>query len=136
MAQNIIAKDHQRLSNWLKEEQMGHRGLFYTRETLPVADIDVKTTGSVLDSTGKLVTKATIADATYILMTDLHDYANAQMSHAVVLARGFAKIGSKAVIFGADVDDADKATVFEAFKAKNIFAVDQIEGAFENVTFA
>lgn len=120
------AADVQRLSNWLKYEEEPGSGV--TREVIAKAGVNATITGSVLDSTGKLVVKATVADATYIMIDDLTTPAAAEYKTGVlVLARGHAKVGKNALIFGADVLDADKEASFAALKAKNIFAVDQLE---------
>lgn len=121
------ANDVQRLSNWLKYEEEAGSGV--TREVLSRASVtDATITGSVLDSKGKLVVKATVADATYILIDDLTTPAQAEYKQGVlVLARGHAKVGKEALIFGDDVLEADKAAAFAALKAKNIFAVSQLK---------
>lgn len=119
------AADVQRLSNWLKYEEEPGSGV--TREVLAKTAVNATITGSVLDSTGKLVVKATVADATYIMIDDLTRPAAAEYKNVLVLARGHAKVGKNALIFGADVLDADKEASFTALKAKNIFAVDQLE---------
>lgn len=119
------AADVQRLSNWLVYEEEPASGV--TREVLLKADVDATITGSVLDSTGKLVVAATLADASYILIDDLTRPAAAEFPRVLVLARGHAKVGREAVIFGDDVTtDAQKNTAFAQLAAKNIFAVDQL----------
>lgn len=119
------ARDVQRLSNWLKYEEEAGTGV--TREVLPKTMVtDATITGSVLDSKGKLVVADTAADATYILIDDLTTPASEEYNNVLVLARGHAKVGKNALVFGADVGDTEKAAVFAAFAAKNIFAVDQL----------
>jgi hypothetical protein len=118
------AADVQRLSNWLKYEEEAGSGV--TREVLQKSAVNATITGSVLDSTGKLVVSATAADATYILIDDLTRPAAFEYNQVLVLARGHAKVGKLALIWGADVTDANKATAFGKLAAKNIFAVDQI----------
>lgn len=123
----VLASDVQRLSNWLKYEYDPASGV--TREVLDYADVEptATITGSVLDSTGALVVAATLADATYILIDDLTRPQAAEYSKVLVLARGYAKVGKDALIFGSDVTtDMQKQTAFTALAAKNIFAVDQI----------
>ncbi|ATN92769.1 hypothetical protein QGX11_gp006 [Pseudomonas phage PPSC2] len=119
------AADVQRLSNWLFFEE--ELGTGVTREVLLKSAVNATITGSVLDSTGKLVVAATLADATYILIDDLTRPAAAEYSRVLVLARGHAKVGKAALIFGADVTtDVQKQTVFTKLATKNIFAVDQL----------
>lgn len=121
----IYAADVQRLSNWLVYEEEAGSGV--TREVLEKADVNATITGSVLDSTGKLVLAATLADATYILIDDLTRPSAAEYANVLVLARGHAKVGKEALVFGSDVTtDLQKATAFTALAAKNIFAVDQL----------
>lgn len=119
------ASDVQRLSNWLKWEEFPDSGT--TREVLLKTAVDATITGSVLDSTGKLVVKATLADATFIMIDDLTRPSAAEFTGVLVLARGKAKVGKRALIFGADVLDTDKQTAFDKLALKEIFAVDQID---------
>jgi len=119
------AADVQRLSNWLVYEEEPGSGV--TREVLAKADVNATITGSVLDSKGKLVVAATLADATYILIDDLTRPAAAEYKNVLVLARGHAKVGKLALIFGSDVTTlTQKETAFAQLKTKNIFAVDQL----------
>lgn len=123
----VIATDlSQRLSNWLKYEYDPSSGV--TREVLAKSAITGGAiySGSVLDSTGALVVTATVADASYILIDDLSRPAAASFTRVLVLARGYAKVADKALIFGAGVSDANKLVAFNALKAKNIFVVEQI----------
>lgn len=120
------ASDVQRLSNWLKYEEEAGSGV--TREVLAKSATNATKTGSVLDSTGQLVVAATLADATYILIDDLTRPAAAEYTKVLVLARGHAKVGRAALIFGADVtSDAQRKTATDKLALKNIFAVDQID---------
>ena len=119
------AGDVQRLSNWLKWEEFPDSGT--TREVLNRSDVNATITGSVLDSTGKLVVAATVGDATYILIDDLTRPAAAEYKGALVLARGKAKVGKRALVFGAGVTDVQKATAFAKLATVQIFAVDQID---------
>lgn len=121
----IYASDVQRLSNWLKWEEFPDSGT--TREVLKKTDVNATLTGSVLDSTGKLVVKATLADATYIMIDDLTRPSAAEFSEVLVLARGKAKVGKRALVFGADVLEGDKATAFTKLATLQIFAVDQLD---------
>ncbi|MNG95696.1 hypothetical protein D3C79_547390 [compost metagenome] len=118
------AADVQRLSNWLFFEE--ELGTGTTREVLAKSATSATITGSVLDSTGQLVVKATVADATYILIDDLTRPAAAEYTKILVLARGKAKVGKVGLVFGADVLEADKTAAFTALAAKEIFAVDQM----------
>lgn len=119
------AADVQRLSNWLFFEE--ELGTGVTREVLLKSAVNATITGSVLDSTGKLVLAATLADATYILIDDLTRPAAAEYARVLVLARGHAKVGKAALIFGSDVTtDVQKQTAFTKLATKNIFAVDQL----------
>lgn len=118
------AAEVQRLSNWLKYEEEAGSGV--TREVLLRSAVDATITGSVLDSTGKLVVAATVADATYILIDDLTRPAASEYNGALVLARGHAKVGKAALVWGAGVTDANKATALAKLALKNIFAVDQL----------
>lgn len=119
------ASDVQRLSNWLKYEEEAGSGV--TREVLAKTLVtDATITGSVLDSTGKLVVTATVADATYILIDDLTTPASAEYKNVLVLARGHAKVGNRALIWGAGISDANKAIALAKLATKNIFAVDQL----------
>ncbi len=120
------ASDVQRLSNWLKYEEEAGSGV--TREVLAKSATNATLTGSVLDSTGQLVVAATLADATFILIDDLTRPAAAEYTKVLVLARGHAKVGREALIYGADVTtDVQKKTATDKLALKNIFAVDQIE---------
>lgn len=120
------ASDVQRLSNWLKWEEFPDSGT--TREVLAKSAVNATITGSVLDSTGQLVVAATLADATYILIDDLTRPSAAEFSKVLVLARGKAKVGKRALIFGADVTtDVQKQTAFTKLATLQIFAVDQID---------
>lgn len=120
------ASDVQRLSNWLKYEEEAGSGV--TREVLAKSATNATLTGSVLDSTGQLVVAATLADATFILIDDLTRPAAAEYTKVLVLARGHAKVGREALIYGADVTTAvQKKTATDKLALKNIFAVDQIE---------
>lgn len=121
----IYASDVQRLSNWLKYEEEAGSGV--TREVLNKADVNATITGSVLDSDGKLVVAATVADATYIMIDDLTRPSAAEFSQVLVLARGHAKVGKRALVFGAGVTELEKETAFAQLAMKNIFAVDQID---------
>ena len=119
------AADVQRLSNWLFYEEEAGSGV--TREVLLKSDVDATLTGSVLDSTGKLVTALTLADATYILIDDLTRPSAAEYKNVLVLARGHAKVGKEALIFASDVTtDVQKKTATDKLALKNIFAVDQL----------
>ena len=120
----VLASDVQRLSNWLKYEYDPSSGV--TREVLQKSAVNATITGSVLDSTGKLVVAATVADATYIMIDDLTRPSAADLTQVLVLARGYAKVGKAALVWGAGVTDTMKNTVYAAFALKNIFAVDQI----------
>ena len=120
------ASDVQRLSNWLKYEEEAGSGT--TREVLAKSATNATLTGSVLDSAGQLVVAATLADATYILIDDLTRPAAAEYTKVLVLARGKAKVGKRALIFGADVTtDIQKATAFTKLATLQIFAVDQLD---------
>lgn len=120
------ASDVQRLSNWLKYEEEAGSGT--TREVLAKSATNATLTGSVLDSTGQLVVAATLADATYILIDDLTRPAAAEYTKVLVLARGKAKVGKRALIFGSDVTtDNQKATAFTKLATLQIFAVDQLD---------
>jgi hypothetical protein len=120
------ASDVQRLSNWLKYEEEAGSGT--TREVLAKSATNATLTGSVLDSTGQLVVAATLADATYILIDDLTRPAAAEYTKVLVLARGKAKVGKRALIFGSDVTtDIQKATAFTKLATLQIFAVDQLD---------
>lgn len=120
------ASDVQRLSNWLKYEEEAGSGT--TREVLAKSATNATLTGSVLDSTGTLVVAATLADATYILIDDLTRPAAAEYTKVLVLARGKAKVGKRALIFGADVTtDIQKQTAFTKLATLQIFAVDQLD---------
>lgn len=120
------ASDVQRLSNWLKYEEEAGSGT--TREVLAKSATNATLTGSVLDSTGQLVVAATLADATYILIDDLTRPAAAEYTKVLVLARGKAKVGKRALVFGSDVTtDGQKATAFAKLATLQIFAVDQID---------
>uniref|UniRef100_A0AAU6VZ88 Structural protein n=2 Tax=unclassified bacterial viruses TaxID=12333 RepID=A0AAU6VZ88_9VIRU len=119
------AADVQRLSNWLVYEEEAGSGV--TREVLLKSAVNATITGSVLDSTGKLVVAATLADATYILIDDLTRPSAAEYKNVLVLARGHAKVGKAALIFGADVTtDVQRKTATDKLQLKNIFAVDQL----------
>jgi len=120
----VLASDVQRLSAWLKYEYDPASGV--TREVLQKSAVDATITGSVLDSTGKLVVAATAADATYILIDDLTRPSAAEFTQVLVLARGYAKVGKAALVWGAGVSDANKVTALAKLALKNIFAVDQI----------
>lgn len=122
---STYASDVQRLSNWLKWEEFPDSGT--TREVLLKSAVNATITGSVLDSTGKLVVKATLADATYIMIDDLTRPSAAEFTGVLVLARGKAKVGKRALVFGADVLETDKATAFTKLATLQIFAVDQID---------
>lgn len=122
----IYASDVQRLSNWLKWEEFPDSGT--TREVLAKSATNATLTGSVLDSTGQLVVAATLADATYILIDDLTRPSAAEFTKVLVLARGKAKVGKRALIFGSDVTtDGQKLTAFNKLATLQIFAVDQID---------
>ncbi|QHZ60022.1 hypothetical protein PJKIFABJ_00086 [Pseudomonas phage PE09] len=119
------AADVQRLSNWLVYEEEAGSGV--TREVLLKSATNATITGSVLDSTGQLVVAATLADATYILIDDLTRPSAAEYTKVLVLARGHAKVGKEALIFGVDVTtDVQKKTATDKLALKNIFAVDQL----------
>lgn len=119
------ASDVQRLSNWLKYEEEAGTGV--TREVLSKTLVtDATITGSVLDSAGKLVVTATVADATYILIDDLTTPASAEYKNVLVLARGYAKVGKNALVWGAGISDANKAIALGKLALKNILAVDQL----------
>lgn len=119
------AADVQRPSNWLIFEDEPGTGV--TREVLSKSAVNATITGSVLDSTGALVVAATLADATYILIDDLTRPSAAEYSKVLVLARGHAKVGSAALIFGSDVTTANqRKTATDKLALKNIFAVDQL----------
>ncbi|WYV99001.1 head decoration [Pseudomonas phage vB_PpuM-NoPa] len=126
------AADVQRLSNWLKYEEEAGSGV--TREVLAKSAVtDATITGSVLDSTGKLVTALTVTDATYILIDDLTRPSAKEFTNVLVLARGHAKVGKRALIFGADVNtDILKNQAFAKLAEKNIFAVDQLDITIRN----
>lgn len=125
------AADVQRLSNWLKYEEEAGSGV--TREVLLKSATNATITGSVLDSTGQLVVAATLADASYILIDDLTRPSAAEFTRVLVLARGHAKVGKEALIFGADVTtDVQKKTAFDKLATKNIFAVDQLDITINN----
>lgn len=120
------ASDVQRLSNWLKWEEFPDSGT--TREVLAKSATNATITGSVLDSTGQLVVAATLADATYILIDDLTRPSAAEFTKVLVLARGKAKVGKRALVFGSDVTtDIQKQTAFTKLATLQIFAVDQID---------
>lgn len=122
----IYASDVQRLSNWLKWEEFPDSGT--TREVIAKTTTNATLTGSVLDSNYQLVVAATLADASFILIDDLTRPSAAEFTQALLLARGKAKVGKRAVIFGADVTtDVQKQTAFANLALKEIFAVDQID---------
>jgi len=122
----IYASDVQRLSNWLKWEEFPDSGT--TREVIAKTATNATLTGSVLDSNYQLVVAATLADASFILIDDLTRPSAAEFTQALLLARGKAKVGKRAVIFGADVTtDVQKQTAFANLALKEIFAVDQID---------
>lgn len=118
----VIATDVQRLSSWLKHEYEPSSGV--CREVLPKEDVNATITGSVLNASGALITTATAADATYILMDDLtssiHEVDG--VNQVLVLARGPAKVGRESLVFAAGMTDEAKETVYAALAAKNIFA--------------
>jgi len=120
------ASDVQRLSNWLKWEEFPDSGT--TREVLAKSATNATLPGSVLDRTGQLVVAATLADATYILIDDLTRPSAAEFTKVLVLARGKAKVGKRALVFGSDVTtDGQKQTAFTKLATLQIFAVDQID---------
>ncbi|ATW58226.1 hypothetical protein CNR37_00006 [Pseudomonas phage ventosus] len=119
------AGDTQRLSNWLKWEEFPDSGT--TREVINKSQTNATITGSVLDSNFQLVVPATVGDASYILIDDLTRPSAAEFTKALVLARGKAKVGKRALIFGAGVSDANKLTAFTKLATLQIFAVDQID---------
>lgn len=119
------ASDVQRLSNWLKWEEFPDSGT--TREVIAKTATNATITGSVLDSNYQLVVKATVADAAFILIDDLTRPSAAEFKNVLLLARGKAKVGKRALVFGADVIDTDKTAAFAKLAEKQIFAVDQID---------
>lgn len=121
----IYASDVQRLSNWLKWEEFPDSGT--TREVINKSQTNATITGSVLDSNYQLVVAATVGDAKFILIDDLTRPSAAEFTKALVLARGKAKVGKRALVFGAGVSDVQKATAFTQLANKEIFAVDQID---------
>ncbi|WOZ57475.1 head decoration protein [Pseudomonas phage vB_PseuGesM_254] len=121
----IIATDVQRIGNWLKHEY--EPSSEYCREVVNVTIVKPRmTTGSVLDASGALVTKANIANAKYILMDDVDQNVPAGVSKRLVLARGPAKVAIEALVFAADVLPADKAPALAALAALGILADKQI----------
>lgn len=124
----VIATDlSQRLSNWLKYEYDPSSGV--TREVLAKSAVlagGATYSGSVLDSNGVLVVTATVADATYILIDDLSRPSASQFTQCLVLARGYAKVADKALIWGAGISDANKLVALNKLATKNIFVVEQI----------
>ena len=108
------------LSNWLQYDEGVATGVTHETLTLPVGGM---VSGSVLTADGTLVGTSNAADAAYILITDLTNWAHAEMLGCVVLARGHAIVGREALIFDADITTAAKEAALAALKEKNIHAV-------------
>ena len=108
------------LSNWLKYDEGVATGVTHETLTLPVGGM---ISGSVLTADGELVGTANAEDAAYILITDLTNWAHAEMLECVVLARGHAIVGREALIFASGVTEVAKETALAALKEKNIHAV-------------
>lgn len=118
----IVATDTARVSNWLKHVYDYSSG--YCFETIAKSSVPAgAVSGSVLDDTGALVTVATTADASYVLVDDLNDPAVDENTEVLVLARGPAKVAREALTFGADVqDEAEIDAVLAILAGKGIVA--------------
>lgn len=118
----LVSSDFPRVSNWLKHVYDYSSG--YCFETLAKSAVPSGAkTGSVLDNAGALVTVATTANATYILVDDLNDPDTQLKARVLVLARGPAKVAIGGLTFGSDVDtNNEKAAVMAILAAKGIVA--------------
>lgn len=112
------------LSNWLKFDEGMATAVTHEVLDLPVGGL---ISGSVLTDDGALVGLSNAADAAYILITDLTNWAHNEMVSCVVLARGHAIVGKEALIFDSTATPTSIETAMAALKAKNIHEVKSLD---------
>jgi len=115
----LIATEGQRLSAVIAHEYDPASG--FCREKISVTVVSGMKIGAVLDASGVLVTVATTANASYVLIDE--DVANKAPGAAslLCLARGPVILKDSGLSYGADVDTApEKTNVNAILKAKGL----------------
>lgn len=120
----VIATDVQRLGNVIKYEF--EPGIHFCREAVNVTVVSGMKVGAVLDNTGALVTVATTANASYILVDDRVTNLAPGVHKLNVIKRGPVIVARQALSFAADINtDAEIDAVAAVLEAKNILVSKQ-----------
>jgi hypothetical protein len=115
----LIATDIQRLSSVIAHEYEPAMG--YCREVVDVTVVAGMKLGAVLDDAGTLVTVATTANTSYVLIDERVKDLAPGVHKLLVLARGPVILKDFNLSYGADVDaSAEKDAVHAVLKGKGM----------------
>ena len=115
----VIATDSQRLSAIIAHEY--EPALAYCRDVIAVTVVSGMKIGAVLNSSGALVTVATTAAASFVLIDERVKDLAPGTHNLLVLSRGPVILKDYMLTYGTDVDtDPEKAAVHAALKAKGL----------------
>lgn len=115
----VIATDTHRLSGVIAHEYEPATG--YCRDVVAVTVVSGMKIGAVLNDVGALVTVATTANASYVLIDERVKDLAPGTHNLLVLSRGPVILKDYNLTYGADVDTApEKAAVHAALKAKGL----------------
>lgn len=115
----LIATDIPRLSSVIAHEYEPAMG--YCREVVNVTVVSGMKIGAVLDNAGALVTVATTANTSYVLIDERVKDLAPGVHKLLVLARGPVILKDAGLSYGADVDTtAEKDAVAAILKGKGL----------------
>lgn len=115
----VIAVEGARLSAVIAHEY--EPAVAYCRDVIDVTVVAGMKIGAVLNNVGALVTVATTANASFVLIDERVKDLAPGTHKLLVLARGPVILKDYALTYAADVDtDVEKAAVHAALKAKGL----------------
>lgn len=115
----LIATENQRLSAVIAHEYEPASG--FCREKTNVTVVSGMKIGAVVDASGVLVTVATTANASFVVIDESVSEKAPGVHSLLVLARGPVILKDAGLSYGADVDTApEKANVNAALKLKGL----------------
>ena len=115
----VIATEGQRLGNVLAHEYEPATG--FCRDVVSVTVVSGMKIGAVLTNSGALVTVATTANASYVLIDESVKDLAPGTYNLLVLSRGPVILKDVGLSYGADVDTTpEKDAVHAALKAKGL----------------
>ena len=115
----VIANDSQRLSAIIAHEY--EPAVAYCRDVVAVTVVTGMKIGAVLNGAGALVTVATTATASYVLIDERVKDLAPGTHNLLVLSRGPVILKDYMLTYGTDVDtDPEKVAVHAVLKAKGL----------------